>query len=286
MGRILRTCSEPLATAKRRTDAYVVNSVGKALELLKCFSVNAPEWPLSTLSRRLEIPKSTEHNLLRTLQAFDLVRQDAASRAYRLGPRTLELGLLFARHTEVIAPARTVLRRIAMETRETVKFGVLSNEEVLIVAAVESTQQLHTRGDTGTRWPLHSTGLGKAMLSALSPAEARAIVERTGMPRHTKDTIVTWPALERELKRIRARRYASDLGENECGVRCVAVPLSDPLRGFIGALSVSGPSIRIDDQREAEIAGLVVAAAREIAAPLGFLEPVCTSGERSKTEER
>jgi DNA-binding IclR family transcriptional regulator len=260
--------------------------VGKALELLKCFSVNAPEWPLSALSRRLEIPKSTAHNLLRTLQAFDLVRQDAASRVYRLGPRALELGLLFARHTEMMAPARTVLRRIAMETRETVKFGVLSNDEVLIVAAVESTQQLHTRGDMGTRWPLHSTGLGKAMLSALAPAEARAIVQRTGIPRHTKQTIATWPDLERELKRIRARRYASDLEENEPGVRCVAVPLSDSLRGLIGALSVSGPSIRIDDQREAEIARLIMAAAREIAAPLGLIETICTPGEHAKTEER
>jgi DNA-binding IclR family transcriptional regulator len=97
----------------RRADVYAVNSVRKALDLLKCFSLNTPEWPLSGLSRKLEIPKCTAHNLLRTLQAFDLVRQDRVSRVYRLGPRTLELGLLFARNTEIMAPARAVLRRIA-----------------------------------------------------------------------------------------------------------------------------------------------------------------------------
>jgi IclR family KDG regulon transcriptional repressor len=243
---LTRNCSELLGTKKRRADLYEVNSVRKALELLKCFSVNTPEWPLSGLSRRLDIPKSTAHNLLRTLQVFDLVRQDSVSRVYRLGPRALELGLLFARNTEILAPARVVLRRIAMETRETVKFGVLSNEEVLIVAAVESVQQLHTRADVGTRWPLHSTSLGKAMLSALPPAEVREIMERAGMPRHTKHTITAWPDMERELKRIHSRRYACDLEENEPGVRCVAVPLSDPLRGLIAALSVSGPSVRIN----------------------------------------
>jgi DNA-binding IclR family transcriptional regulator len=259
--------------------------VRKALELVGCFSAKTPEWSLSELSRRLTIPKSTAHNLLHTLQSFDLVRQDPVSRVYRLGPRTLELGLLFARSTEIMAPARAILRRVAQATRETVKLGVLSNEQVLIVAAVESPQQLHTRADVGTRWPLHSTSLGKAMLSALPLAEAQEILERAGMPRHTRNTVVTWPEMERELRKIHARRYACDLEENEPGVRCLAIPLSDPLHGLIAALSVSGPASRMDDRREAEIARVVLAEARELAAPIGLVTPIPMPGKRAHMEE-
>ena len=59
---------------------YQVASVTKALELLVCFSIDAPAWSLSDLARKVHLPKSTAHNLLRTLQHFDLVRQDPGHR--------------------------------------------------------------------------------------------------------------------------------------------------------------------------------------------------------------
>lgn len=230
-----------------------VSAVRKALELLGCFSIDTPAMPLSQLARKLDIPKSTAHNLLRTLQSFDLVRQDPASRRYRLGPRAMELGLLFSRRTEVLAHARPVLRKLAEETRETVKLGILSSNEVLIIAAIESSHQLHTRGDIGRRWPLHSCSLGKAMLSALPNAEAEEILQAKGMPRYMDSTITTWPDMQRELNRIRNRRYALDLEENEAGVCCAAAPVVDPLRGAVAAISVSGPTVRLDKERLIEI---------------------------------
>ena len=139
----------------------------KALELLSSFTLATPVWALSDLARELGIPKSTAHNLLRTLQSFDLIQQDPTDRRYRLGPRALEMGIVFSRSTGILAQSRPVLQRLSQSSRETVKLGVLSVDQVLIVAAVESSHQLHTRGDVGTRWPLHSTSLGKAMLSAL-----------------------------------------------------------------------------------------------------------------------
>ena len=122
------------------------------MDILTVFSLAEPEWPLSALARRLHLPKSTVHNLLRTLQSFDLMQQDPERRAYRLGPRALEMGLTFSQSSEVLAQARPVLRRVAQLTRETVKLGIISNDRVLIVAAVESTHQLHTRGDTNRCW--------------------------------------------------------------------------------------------------------------------------------------
>jgi len=125
--------------------------VEKALRLLSTFSLASPQWALSDLAREQGMPKSTAHNLLKTLQAFDLIRQDPEDRVYRLGPRALEMGFLYARSTELLGQARPHLRRLAERSRETVKLGMLSDSQVLIVAAVESTHQLHTRGDIGQR---------------------------------------------------------------------------------------------------------------------------------------
>jgi DNA-binding IclR family transcriptional regulator len=135
---------------------------------------------------------------------------------------------------------------------------------VLIIAAVESPHQLHTRGDLGTRWPLHSSSLGKAILSALPWDQAATILQSTGMPRFTRTTLQTLQDVEREMQQIRSRGYAVDRQENEPGVCCVAAPVSDPLKGTVAAISVSGPSARLRDTLLSELGRHVIAASRAI----------------------
>lgn len=257
-------CSVSL-NAPPRTGApgYEVSSVRKALDLLTAFTVDNPEWTLSSLGRRFGIPKSTAHNLLRTLQSFDLICQDSEQHAYRLGPRALELGLVYGQSSNMLAQARPILRDLAGLTQETVKLGILSKDEVLVIGAVESAHQLHTRGDIGTRWPLHSTSLGKAILSALAHEEAEELVKRRGTVKFTPATL-SWEELSEELQRIRSRKYATDLEENERGVRCVAAPVIDRLRGAVAAISVSGPRVRLEDDRLGGLGKQVVAAAKRL----------------------
>jgi IclR family acetate operon transcriptional repressor len=241
-----------------------VAAVQKAAELLSSFTPTTPAWSLSDLARHLQLPKSTAYNILQTLKDFDLVHQDTRARLYRLGPRSLELGLTYARSNDLLARARTVLNRLVEISGETAKLGVLSSNQVLILAAVESPRQLHTRGDLGTRWHLHSSSLGKAILSALPPAEVAAILETTGLPRFTPSTLDSLPAIEHELAQIRSRGYSLDLEENEPGVCCVAAPLPGSLNGAAAAISVSGPTARLDELALNVLGRHVAAAARSI----------------------
>lgn len=260
----LRGCSERLNV--RKSSANEVLSVRKALDLLGAFSFENPILSLSELSRRLKLPKSTAHNLLRTMESFDLVRQEFQSRSYRLGPRAMELGLLAARSDGMLAHARPMVRRLSEETHETVKMGVLSNEQVLILTGFESSQHLHTRADVGRRWPLHSSSLGKAMLAVLGLPEAKQLLEHLGMTRYTDATVTTWERMELEIQAIRTRGYALDLEENEPGVRCVAVPLASEITGEIAAISISVPTVRLERNRLENLAKQALMAARRIAA--------------------
>ncbi len=245
-----------------------VGAVRKALEILCQFDERNAALAVTEVSRRLDIPKSTAHNLLRTLAAYDFLHQDPHDRRYRLGPRVFELSSLFTHHTPLLAAARPHVKRLAERTHETVKLGLLSEDEVLILAAIESPYQLHTRGDEGKRAPLHCTGLGKAILAALSDAEVRRIVARTGLPKFTSRTITRIENLEQELREIRARGYATDLEENEAGVVCVAAPVTDRRRGFVASISVSAPTARLDRSRLPVLGAQVIAAARAVHATL------------------
>lgn len=245
-----------------------VGAVRKALEILCQFDQQTAALAVSEVSRRLSIPKSTAHNLLRTLQAYDFLQQDPADRRYRLGPRLFELSSVFSRHTPLLAAARPHLKRLAERTRETVKLGVLSEGEVLILAAIESPFQLHTRGDEGKRAPLHCTGLGKAILAALSDAQVRAILAPRGLRRFTPQTITDWDRLEKELRQIRARGWVADLEENEAGVVCVAAPVPGRGGGLTASISVSAPTVRLARSGLAGVAAQVLGAVRAVAAAL------------------
>jgi IclR family acetate operon transcriptional repressor len=243
---------------------YQVASVRKALELLCAFSTAGSILTVSDLSRYLSIPKSTTHNLLRTLQSLSFVTQDEEKR-FCLGPRVFELGLLFSRNTQLVARAMPHLRRLADETKETVKLAIISNDELLVVAAVESPYQLHTRGDQGRRAPLHCTSLGKALMALLPDEEPREIAARRGMPRFTLHTITSLNRLEEELSRIRRLGFALDREEHEEGVLCAAAGFIEPSSGALGAISISGPGTRITEGRLLEFGALAGQAARSIA---------------------
>ena len=243
---------------------YEVNSVRKALELLCAFTPETPSWSVSELARCLRLPKSTTHNLLRTLHALDFVRQRSTDREYCLGPKVYELGLVFSDSSKLISRAFPHLRKLADETQETVKLADLSDGQVLVVAAIESKQQLHTRGDVGRRCPVHSSSLGKAMLSALPPSELRAIIERRGLPRFSERTITSLEQLEKTLERIRHQGYALDWEENEVGVRCVGASIHDRLGQTVASVSVSSPSVRLNEARISGLAASVVRTARAI----------------------
>ena len=97
--------------------------------------------------------------------------------------------------------------------------------------------------EPGRRVPVHCTGVGKALLSQLPDDAVRELLARTGMPAQTPNTITELDVMLTELARIRRDGYALDEGEQEVGVRCVAVPVEGAL-GTLG-ISVSGPAPRM-----------------------------------------
>ncbi|MGA2269422.1 MAG: IclR family transcriptional regulator [Bryobacteraceae bacterium] len=236
----------------------------KALEILCTFTSGPAEWGVSQISRELHLPKSTTHNLLRTLRGSDFLTQDAETKLFRLGPRVFELGLRASEILKVEAIAYPHLRELREATRETAKVAVPSDGQILIVAAAESAFQLHTRGDAGGRAYLHCTGLGKAILAAMPDDQVRVEVARHGLIRMAPNTITSMDRLERELESIRKAGYALDWEESEAGVRCAAAAVRGSNGRVVAAISVSGPSFRMTESRLHDLAQRVMQHAEAI----------------------
>ena len=116
--------------------------------------------------------------------------------------------------------------------------------------------------EIGRRVPLHATGVGKALLAAMSPGDVEAAMARTGMPARTPTTLTDPGRLRAELDVARTRGWVLDEGEQEVGVRCVAAPV--PGAPTPCAVSVSGPAARFGPDEAAEAGPAVVAAAARL----------------------
>jgi IclR family acetate operon transcriptional repressor len=164
-----------------------------------------------------------------------------ANRRYALGARLVPLGQVAA--AMLGSWARPVLTGLVDALGESANLAVLDHDAVMYIGQVPSRHTMRMFTEVGRRVPAHCTGVGKALLSQLPDQAVRELLARTGMPAQTPHTVTDPDALLAELVRVRRDGYALDEGEQEVGVRCVAVPVQGAL-GTLG-ISVSGPAPRM-----------------------------------------
>jgi len=143
--------------------------------------------------------------------------------------------------------ARPVLERLARETGETINLGSWSNGGAYYLAKADGGRNLRLRTSPGDRLPLHCTAVGKAILATLDAAYLEDFLLQAPYPRLTPTTITESAAFREEIGQVRSVGYAMDREEYEPGLVCIAVPVEIPALGFLGAVSVSGPSVRMRD---------------------------------------
>ena len=244
---------------------YVVKPVRKALQLLEALVGEGRPLTLSELAERTALPKTTAFRYLYTLRSAGFVVQQEGTDAYAAGPRLAAMPAPAAAIEALRQAALPEMQRLRLRFNETVNLGVADGAEVIYVAMVGSTRSLRMEAAIGARDPIHSTGLGKAILAARPALERLAGLPRR-LLRRTPGTITSRSALAEALAKAAEQGFALDLEENEPGAHCVAAAI--PLGGLAAALSVSGPAQRLPAEALARIGAALSQAAQAVAARL------------------
>jgi IclR family acetate operon transcriptional repressor len=245
-----------------------VQSVTRALDLLEVVAAAGGHMAISEIAATAGLPLPTIHRLVRTLVDRGYMRQ-LPNRRYALGSRLIPLGEVAG--AMLGSWARPVLEGLVEELGESANLAVLDGDMVLYVGQVPSKHSMRMLTEVGRRVYPHCTGVGKAVLSHLSDEQVRALVARTGMAAQTPHTITDPDELVAAAQRIRRDGYAIDEGEQEVGVRCVAVPV--PASASRMAVSVSGPAPRMTPALVDRAIPLLVEASRVLAAGLAERTP-------------
>lgn len=240
-----------------------VKSARRSVELFELFARVQTPLSLSELARALSAPLSSCFNLVRALEARGYLYGIAGRRIYP----TRKLANLC---TAITAGERWMerfeakLSALRDATQETTILGKRQGDQAIYLAVIEGPQNVRYSAQAGDLKPLHASSIGKALLSALNPADRQATVARLRLDARTPATITDRAALLADLDRCAARGVAETSGENVPDVMAIAKPVR--MDDDLFAIAVAGPMPRMMANIDRHKAQLVALCA-DIAAP-------------------
>lgn len=251
----------------------VVKSADRALVVLE-FVAERSAATFSEVADGLALPRSSAHGLLNTLASSGWLVFDPATKLYSLGLRAWQVGQRYEGHRDIVAAAQPRMDALAAQLGETVQLARLDGLENVYIAISDSPNPMRLASSVGMRLPSYATGIGKALLSMLDPADAghrlRAIERRA----YTAHTVTGADELLAVLGAARAQRFAVDDEEFTEGCRCVAVPLTRmDAAGLYTAMSVTMPTFRTTEEWPRDVLGPLRETAAAIQDSLGIAAP-------------
>lgn len=217
---------------------------------------------VTEVADRLNLNKGTVHTQLSTLREQDYVYKEDS--IYYPSMRFLEVGEGTKDQMDIYQSSRDELIELAKRTGEYAHLMIEQNGWGYIIHKEKGDRAATTTSRAGKKLHLHYTATGKAILAHLSEDRVKQIVESRGLPRLTNRTITDYESLQAELGDIRESGVSYDRGEQINGARCVGAPILQPDGTVLGAISVSGPMSRMDDELEDEKFPEMVASAANV----------------------
>ncbi|MCI6660508.1 MAG: IclR family transcriptional regulator [Peptoniphilaceae bacterium] len=243
-------------------------SVCKAFELIEQLSEHPGGLTLTELSKALHSNKTTLFRFLSSLKTLGYVDQ-AEDKRYFLTLKLYSVASRVVNEDSLVMTAKPYLETLAQKVNEVVHLFVEDGIYVLYIDKVESDHTVTMRSKVGVRVPMITTAAGKAMMAEKSDEEIRRIWENSPHELLTDYTIQSLDAMMDRIRRIRESRIAYDLEENEKDIMCTATTIHGANRQVLGAISVSGPTYRMQKKMGAELDRQVKQTAELISQAMG-----------------
>ncbi len=242
----------------------------RSLILLELLAKTGRSMSFGEIMTATDIPKSTGHRLLAILTAEGMVQFDSDTRSYRSGFRLAALSFQAWHNLDIRHAGASEMQRLAQLSGETVQISTRDGASIIYTDRVESEKAIGMRSSIGDRSPMYCSSMGKAIVALLPEHEQEAVFSATSYERLTDTTISNTEEFRQDIQIIRERGYAIDNGENNPDVRCVAAAIQD-FRGILrGAVGISAPKFRADDDKIRAWGREVSRSAKGISAALGW----------------
>lgn len=218
-------------------DPEYLSTLERGLAVLRAFDEQHPEMRLSEVAARTGLSPAVARRCLNTLVALGYVGQ--YGRNFLLKPEVLAFGSAFMSSMNIEQVVTPSLQRLRDETGDSASMSVIAGRDILYLAHVSTKRQIRLGASVGTRFPLHATSMGKAILAFRRESEIEAFLEGGRLDRMTDKTITDPEVLRERLRQVRAQGYDSACDELDTGIVSLAVPIFDAQHNAIAAINCS-----------------------------------------------
>ncbi len=245
------------------------NMVQKTLDVLGYLSKNAQGVTLTEMAEKLEIPKTTMYDILRTLRENDFIHfMNTKRKTYGIGSQTYAIGMTYLKTSNLFMVAQPFLIELADKYQKTAFIAKRHGSEFTFVYKYESPFSKVTTANTGDKKPLHCASIGKCFL-AFDP-DAKDLIETIPLPGFTKYTITNRDKLKENIMKIKKLGYSFESRESQEHMACLAAPIYNFENSMVATISMSG---LFQEKEDSHLQGLELKKlAQVISAQLGYVE--------------
>jgi IclR family acetate operon transcriptional repressor len=241
----------------------------RTLAILERLAADVAGVSLGTLADELDMPRSAAHRLLSDLASHGYVRQTHDRGHYVLTTKLVSLGLNYLKQSGVVDLTQPILDRLAEASGELVRLGVVDVDHITWVSLSQgATSGLRYDPDHGIDVKLSCTASGHAWLSTLPEDDAIALLSKQGIAKPSEYGPQAPTSIAAVMKCVRQARKDGIALATETyarGLSAMSTPVMAPGNGAVGVLAMSGPSVRLTDEKMRYWAPELIVAAADVA---------------------
>ena len=244
-------------------DKYIIPMLETAFEILEYMSRNKDEYSLSTIAQNLGIPKTTVFRIITTMQKWGYIEKTADQEKYKLGKSLIKIGQHAASGIDITDIAMPYITDLSRLMGEGSNLGILHENEILTIANAKG-EDFYLISRLIPMSPLNCSAMGKQYMARFSDDELKNYFKSSKPQKRTVNSIMSYEEFLLERDIIINEGISYDREEYEYGLSCIAAPIFDSKGSMIAAISVSGPTTRLQHKGEEMLKNELIKSSRAI----------------------
>lgn len=236
--------------------------VDRVLKTIEILSKEEIGMSVSELSEALEIPPSSTHRVLKSLQDNHFVIQNAETKRYSLSYKIYSICSNVKEQNSLIALARPYMRRLVKEIQNPVVLCVMQGEKIINLDCVENSNASIYMVQTGNELPLYNTSSGRIFAAYMRPERAYEIFQNHERKKETPYTKTEMGELMNELELIRKQGYSVIDEELQIGIQGVSCPIMDYRGNVVAAIGTT--TVKSEESLNNDLIQKLLSCAKEI----------------------
>lgn len=220
----------------------IIHGLVRGLAVIECFDEENARLSITEVAQRTGLERATARRCLLTLVHLGYAAYDG--KFFQLTPRVLNLGHTYLSATPLPRLIQPFLEELARDTSESTSAAMLEGTDILYVARASTRRVMSINLAPGARLPAYCTSMGRTLLAALPPQEARAILDRSDLVAYTDRTKADIAGITTELAVVAAQGFAVIDQELELGLCSIAVPLYNASGRVVAAINIGAQTAR------------------------------------------